>query len=430
MYFFIIFISGIVQCYGLFQSNWSQAFDNFTEIAANTTDEDIYKCLSYTGSHIDISHSINQGFSDYKDCQRSGLYTLNRIDRHFKVEIEVQRSWITEISAIIFNGTIKPICGLNSDQFSVRPTDGCEDNGVHIMITETNRFETVSVYHDQGNLTIISTHNKQGEPLHFNINIWQIQSDADSSYGLCTGTTCSSDLDRNLLINQQLSTYTDDIIALTCDIYIGNYLNSTGREPWERSLHYNKTIENVQKACISDIRQENSLHVAAGSLEVLFVEDQVNSKSITTIADIQTNFQSNLEDKLLKLAEIIDQSRIEVDDIIANMTATTTPPTIITTKITSLPTFEPTTTLTTNNYTSVQTSTPTTTSSSSSADYTTKKPQNNTLGIIIGCVVGGVALLAALVLGLYCYIKKSKAKQRRRIAESPNSFPMSKAEKL
>ncbi|CAF1249505.1 unnamed protein product [Adineta steineri] len=215
------------------------------------------------------------------------------------------------------------------------------------MITETNRFETVS-------------------------------SDADSSYGLCTGTTCSSDLDRNLLINQELSTYTDDIIALTCDIYIGNYLNSTGREPWERSLHYNKTIENVQKACISDIRQENSLHVAAGSLEVLFVEDQVNSKSITTIADIQTNFQSNLEDKLLKLAEIIDQSRIEVDDIIANMTATTTtfitttPPTIITTKITSLPTFESTTTLTTNNYTSVQTSTPTTTSSSS-IDYTTKK---------------------------------------------------------
>ncbi|CAF0936883.1 unnamed protein product [Adineta steineri] len=278
---------------------------------------------------------------------------------------------------------------------------------------------------------------KQGEPLHFNINIWQIQSDADSSFGLCTGTTCDSDLDRILLINQELSTYTDDIIALTCVIYIGNYLNSTGREPWERSLHYNKTIENVQKACISDIRQENSLHVAAGSLEVLFVEDQVNSKSITTIADIQTNFQSNLEEKLLKLAEIIDQSRIEVDDIIANMTATTTttfitttPPTIITTKITSLPTFESTTTLTTNNYTSVQTSTPTTTSSSSSADYTTKKTHDNTLGIIIGCVVGGVALLAALVLGLYCYIKKSKAKQRRTIGDSPNSFPMSKAEKL
>ncbi|CAF1235118.1 unnamed protein product [Adineta steineri] len=163
------------------------------------------------------------------------------------------------------------------------------------------------------------------------------------------------------------------MIALTCDIYIGNYLNSTGREPWKRSLHYNKTIDNVQKACISDIRQENFLHAAAGSLEVLFVEDQVNSKSITTVADIQISFQSNLQEKLLKLAEIIDQSRIEVDDIIANMTATTTPPIIITTKITSLPTFEPTTTLTTNNYTSVQTSTPTTTSSSSSTDYTTKK---------------------------------------------------------
>jgi hypothetical protein len=33
------------------------------------------------------------------------------------------------MSAIIFNGTIRPICGLNSDEFAIRPTESCENNG-------------------------------------------------------------------------------------------------------------------------------------------------------------------------------------------------------------------------------------------------------------------------------------------------------------
>ncbi len=49
---------------------------------------------------------------------------------------------------------------------------------------------------------------------------------------------------------------------LICDIYIRNYLNSTGREPSERSLHYNGTIENVRKACIADVQREDWPHVS------------------------------------------------------------------------------------------------------------------------------------------------------------------------
>jgi len=59
-------------------------------------------------------------------------------------------------------------------------------------------------------------------------------------------------------------------------------------------------------------------------LEVLFVEDQVNSENITSMADIQNNFQTNLEDKLFKLAETMDLSRAEVDDMLAKLTTTTT----------------------------------------------------------------------------------------------------------
>ncbi len=105
---------------------------------------------------------------------------------------------------------------------------------------------------------------KRGEPLHFNLNIWQTRLSVPDSYGLCTGSTCSSDISRSLVTDtdQQKSSYPNDIILLICDIYIDNYLNTTEHQPWERSLHYNSTIENVRKACLSDVQQTDRPHVS------------------------------------------------------------------------------------------------------------------------------------------------------------------------
>ncbi|CAF1301027.1 unnamed protein product [Rotaria sordida] len=111
------------------------------------------------------------------------------------------------------------------------------------------------------------THNKRGEPLHFNINIWQLQSAINDSNGLCAGPTCSSKARHNLYRNYQRSSYPTGVIVLICNIYIGNYLKSMAPQPWERSLHYNRTIENVQKACRADIQIQDWPHAAAGSLE-------------------------------------------------------------------------------------------------------------------------------------------------------------------
>ncbi|CAF3944424.1 unnamed protein product, partial [Rotaria sp. Silwood1] len=101
---------------------------------------------------------------------------------------------------------------------------------------------------------------KHGEPLHFNVNIWQTQSNINNSYGLCTGSTCNSQPKRNLLIDYKRSSYSIDVIILICNIYIGNYLKSMAPEPCERSLHYNRTIENVQKACRADVQLEDWPH--------------------------------------------------------------------------------------------------------------------------------------------------------------------------
>ena len=70
--------------------------------------------------------------------------------------------------------------------------------------------------------------------------------------------------------------------------------------------------------------------VAAGSLEVLFVEDQVNSDEVTSMIDIQNNFHMNLEDGLVRLATTMDRARREVDVVLDQTTTTTSESTIIT----------------------------------------------------------------------------------------------------
>jgi hypothetical protein len=98
IYFSIVCAIIVVQCHGLLEIQWNDRIDNSSEIIPVASEDDIYKCVSYTAAHIDISHWINEDFSNYKDCQTSGLYTLNRRDRQFKVDIDVQRSWIVEVS--------------------------------------------------------------------------------------------------------------------------------------------------------------------------------------------------------------------------------------------------------------------------------------------------------------------------------------------
>ena len=82
---------------------------------------------------------------------------------------------------------------------------------------------------------------------------------------------------------------------------------------------------------------------------MVFVEYRVNEASaVTTMGDVQANFEMNLESELLQLAAIIDKSREEVDDLLASLTTTTT---------TSVSTTVTTTTVSTTNTTHSTTST-------------------------------------------------------------------------
>ena len=61
---------------------------------------------------------------------------------------------------------------------------------------------------------------------------------------------------------QRRLSYPDEVALLICGIYINNYLSGMGRDPLNRSLHYNRTVENVKKGCISDVQASTSPHVS------------------------------------------------------------------------------------------------------------------------------------------------------------------------
>jgi hypothetical protein len=94
----VIFAIIVGQSYGLYGIDWNVGIDNSSEIVSTLSDDDIYKCISYTAVHIDISHWIDEDISNYKDCPTPGSYNLNRRDGHFKVQIGVRRSWIEDVS--------------------------------------------------------------------------------------------------------------------------------------------------------------------------------------------------------------------------------------------------------------------------------------------------------------------------------------------
>lgn len=54
------------------------------------------------------------------------------------------------------------------------------------------------------------------------------------------------------------------------------------------------------------------------------MEERVNSGSMTTMEDIQLNFEMNLDDALVKLTNNLDISRREVDEMLASTTTMTT----------------------------------------------------------------------------------------------------------
>ena len=101
-----------------------------------------------------------------------------------------------------------------------------------------------------------------GQPRHFNVHIWQTQSSVEDSLGFCQGPTCASLRQHKAQANAQNSSVPAGLIPAICNTYIDHFLNSSIYAPWERTLHYKRTIENARMACESDVRQSGLSHVS------------------------------------------------------------------------------------------------------------------------------------------------------------------------
>lgn len=109
MIFSGVFAIIMLQYYSFSEVNGNAESETPVRSLPKLLEEDIYKCMSFTAAHIDISHSITQNFSDYKDCQSPGLIALNRRNRHALIDIEIQLSWIVEVYLNEYVLTIKSL---------------------------------------------------------------------------------------------------------------------------------------------------------------------------------------------------------------------------------------------------------------------------------------------------------------------------------
>jgi hypothetical protein len=157
---------------------------------------------------------------------------------------------------------------------------------------------SVLLAHKSFILTQQDCFSKQGEPLHLNVNIWQTRSNIPDSYGLCTinnvRKTCQSDVEQ-----------TDwPHVSFHFKLMI-------------KHLVHSKIVQET-KVNVSFFRQQKEV------LKYYLLKIKVNSENITSMADIQYNFQTKLEANFSQLAETLDLSRTQVDEMIESLTSTTT----------------------------------------------------------------------------------------------------------
>ena len=99
--FTVVVVVAVFQCEEVSSTDRNEMFAQTSESTSILADDKIYKCVSYTSAHIDISHLITEDFQPYKDCRQPGLSTLNRRNRQFNIDVTIQRSWIVEVKFVL-----------------------------------------------------------------------------------------------------------------------------------------------------------------------------------------------------------------------------------------------------------------------------------------------------------------------------------------
>ena len=91
-------------------------------------------------------------------------------------------------------------------------------------------------------------------PQHFNINLWKMDDYIPGIYDVCTNAigVCTGG-ERSLAYRSSIN---PEIAEAISGIYVDTYLEKLGTyrtSKDQRSAHYNKTIDNVRRACTADV---------------------------------------------------------------------------------------------------------------------------------------------------------------------------------
>lgn len=91
------------------------------------------------------------------------------------------------------------------------------------------------------------------------MHIWMNSSLVNSDQGACrtqgcAGTGAVGKRSAQNAINN-VTNVMNQTAAQICDTYINNFLASLSRQPSQRDLHYNATIQRIREACVFDVTE-------------------------------------------------------------------------------------------------------------------------------------------------------------------------------
>jgi len=269
----------------------------------------LYTCHAWGDPHLQTwrAHDTPLTNDHQQDCFTNGVFDLvNNPFVHYTVQ--THGTLIIAASLTFFNPTThKQLCKIGAIDFlvlSTRPHE-CEKHGVKWTVTGTLLQFTVTISYLVGGTNF--TTSIQREPSHFNVHVWQPQSWAAISSGLCTKSDPKCTRTRTSLLDTptKIITYTE--AQSICQAYIDAYL---ARSQQKRSLVWSNAVNSIMEGCVDDVVLTGDAEIAKSGLDVLLIEELTSG--VTSAEGIKEAIDSGIQEGSSRMEEATQEARMKV----------------------------------------------------------------------------------------------------------------------
>jgi len=269
----------------------------------------IYTCHAWGDPHLQTwrQHDTPLTSAQKQDCYANGEFALVH-NQFLNYKVQTVGRYIIAASLEFFHPTTQQsVCNLLAIDFVVlqNPLQQCERNGVTWTVKGNILQYTVTISYSVNNVNFTTSIQRLSN--RFDVHVWQPNSWAALSNGLCT------QLDPKCSKSQTLppETRTQSITYIqaydTCQTYINAYLT---RSQQKRSLLLKNTADSILGDCIEDVIYTGDITVAKDGLNVLMMEELTSG--VTSISEIKKVIDAGIEQATLQVEEATKEATMRV----------------------------------------------------------------------------------------------------------------------